>query len=169
MNDFMYFLYVLWADLWNGSSETNKPSFYFNVSRWQKYTITFEWLVLHHMESTRLKKVSRLLEKDLGEIFQQMAKSTFPGVLLTVTKVRITPDLSVAKAYISIFPVTSSKEIMHHIQTQTNFLRNELANRVRLQLRIIPDLQFFLDDSLDYEENINRLLRGEGENPILWT
>jgi ribosome-binding factor A len=119
------------------------------------------------MESTRLKKVSRLLEKDLGEIFQQMAKSTFPGVLLTVTKVRITPDLSVAKAYISIFPVTDSKEIMHHIHTQTNFLRNELANRVRLQLRIIPDLQFFLDDSLDYEENINRLLRGEGENPIL--
>ena len=119
------------------------------------------------MESTRLKKVSRLLEKDLGEIFQQIAKRDFPGVLLSVTKVRITPDLGVAKVFISVFPTVNSKEIIHHIQTQTPVVRNELATRVRLQLRVIPNLQFFLDDSMEYEENIDRLLRGEGENPIL--
>ena len=119
------------------------------------------------MESTRLKKVSRLLEKDLGEIFQLMAKREFPGVLLTITKVRITPDLSQAKAYISVFPATNRTAIMKHIVTHTNAVRNELAGRVRQQLRIIADLQFFTDDSLDYTENIERLLRGEGENPIL--
>lgn len=119
------------------------------------------------MESTRLKKVSRLLEKDLGEIFLLLGKVSFPGVLLTVTKVRVTPDLGVAKAYISIFPGTDRDAIMLHIKKQTSHIRNELAIRVRRQLRIIPDLQFYLDDSLDYQENIDRLLRGEGENPIL--
>lgn len=119
------------------------------------------------MESTRLKKVSRLLEKDLGDIFQQMAKREFPGVLLTVTKVRVTPDLGVAKSYISIFPADNRKAIMEHIVTNTSAVRNELAQKVRQQLRVIPNLQFFLDDSLDYTENIERLLRGEGENPIL--
>jgi len=119
------------------------------------------------MESTRLKKVSRLLEKDLGDIFQQMAKSQFPGVLLTVTKVRVTPDLGVAKASISIFPADNRAAIMDYIVTHNSAIRNDLAHKVRQQLRIIPSLQFFLDDSIDYTENIERLLRGEGENPIL--
>ncbi len=118
------------------------------------------------MESTRLKKVSRLLEKDLSQIFQLMAKRDFPGVLISVTKVRITPDLGHAKAYISIFPTENRDDILLQLKTQTNAVRNELGIRVRNQLRIIPALQFYLDDSLDYAENIDKLLRGEGENPI---
>lgn len=123
-------------------------------------------LLLPTMESTRLKKVARQLEKDLGEIFQQMAKSKFPGVLLTVTKVRITPDLGNAKTYISIFPVQDKDKILAIIRSNTNAIRNELGMRVRNQLRIVPELHFYVDDSLDYQENIDKLLRGEGENPI---
>ena len=118
------------------------------------------------MESTRLKKVSRLLERDLGEIFQQMAKSHLKGTLLSVTKVRVTPDLSIAKTYISVFPADNAQEILAEIRDQTSQIRNELAQRVRQQLRVIPALQFYVDDTLDYQENIDRLLRGEGENPI---
>jgi len=119
------------------------------------------------MESTRLKKVARLMERDLGEIFQQLAKNHFSGTLITVTKVRVSSDLGMARVYISIFPDTNREAIMHYTQEHNSHLRHELATRERLQLRIIPELKFFLDDSIDYEENIDRLLRGEGENPIL--
>ena len=123
-------------------------------------------LPLQAMESTRLKKVSRLLERDLGDIFQKMAKDNYAGTLISVTKVRVSPDLGNARVYISIFPNTHQQSIMSWVDEHHGHLRNELAQRVRNQLRIIPDLQFYLDDSLDYEENIDRLLRGEGENPI---
>jgi ribosome-binding factor A len=118
------------------------------------------------MESTRLKKVARLIERDLGEVFQQMAKNNFRGTLISVTKARVSSDLGVARIYVSIFPTKESNEILKYIQEHTNSVRNELGQRAGKQLRIIPELRFFLDDSLDYEENINRLLRGEGENPI---
>lgn len=118
------------------------------------------------MESTRLKKVSRLLERDLGDIFQKEAKAHFAGTLISVTKTRVSPDLSNARVYLSIFPNTHQDEIMQWVEAHHGHLRNELAGRVRQQLRIVPDLHFFVDDSLDYEENIERLLRGEGENPI---
>jgi ribosome-binding factor A len=123
-------------------------------------------LPLPAMESTRLKKVSRLIERDLGEIFQQMAKNHFKGTLISVTKARVSSDLGVARIYVSIFPAKQGDEILKYIQEHTSFVRNELAQRAGKQLRIIPELRFFLDDSLDYEENIDRLLRGEGENPI---
>lgn len=118
------------------------------------------------MESTRLKKVARLLEKDLSEIFQLLAKQKFPGLLVSVTKVRVSPDLGIAKVYISIFPGTNRDIVFEYIKEHTNSVRNDLAHRVGKQLRIVPDLRFYIDDSLDYEENIDRLLRGEGENPI---
>ena len=118
------------------------------------------------MESTRLKKVSRLLERDLGDIFQKMAKDNFAGTLISVTKVRVSSDIGTARIYISIFPATHHKSIMSWVDEHHNHLRNALAQRVRNQLRIIPELHFYIDDSLDYEENIDRLLRGEGENPI---
>lgn len=118
------------------------------------------------MESTRLKKVSRLLERDLGEIFQQLAKNQFKGTLISVTKVRITPDLGMAKAYLSIFPTKQQDDVMTYVDEHNGHLRNELAQRIRQQLRIIPELRFYLDDSIEYEQNIDRLLRGEGENPI---
>lgn len=109
------------------------------------------------------------MERDLGEIFQQLAKNQFSGTLITVTRARVSPDLGVARVYISIFPDTHREAIMHYTKEHNGHLRNELAMRERQQLRIIPELKFFLDDSIDYEENIDRLLRGEGENPILWT
>jgi ribosome-binding factor A len=118
------------------------------------------------MESTRLKKVARLMERDLGEIFQQLAKNHFAGTLITVTRVRVSPDLGVARVYLSIFPQTHRAAIMAYTEEHHGHLRNQLATREKSQLRIIPELKFFLDDSLDYEENIDRLLRGEGENPI---
>lgn len=113
-----------------------------------------------------MKKVNRLLEKDLGEIFRMLAKNHFAGSLLSVTKVRVSPDLSVAKVYISMFKIDDNKAALHFINEQKNNIRRDLATKVGKQLRIVPDLSFFEDDSLDYEENINRLLRGEGENPI---
>ncbi len=118
------------------------------------------------MESTRLKKVSRLLERDLGEIFQQVAKDRFRGTLISVTKVRVTPDLGLAKVYLSIFPTKEQDAVMAYVDEHPGHLRNELAQRVRQQLRIVPELRFYVDDSIEYEENIDRLLRGEGENPI---
>lgn len=118
------------------------------------------------MESTRLKKVSRLLERDLGDIFQKIAKDNFAGTLLTITKVRVSPDIGTARVYISIFPAAQQNNVMLWVEEHKNILRNELAQRVRMQLRIVPELHYYVDDSLDYEENIDRLLRGEGENPI---
>lgn len=118
------------------------------------------------MESTRQKKIARLLERDFGEIFQRLGKDHFPGALLSVTKVRVTPDLGIARVYISMFPVKDKNELLYWVRDNSAAIRNDLAQRVRHQLRIVPDLEFYVDDSLDYQENIDRLLRGEGENPI---
>jgi ribosome-binding factor A len=136
------------------------------ISCAQKYALPQDRLPLHIMESTRLKKVSRLLERDMGEIFQHEAKNHFKGTLVSVTKVRVTPDLGLAKVYLSIFPAKQQEDVMNYVDHHNGHLRNELAQRVRQQLRIIPELRFYLDDSIAYEENIERLLRGEGENPI---
>ncbi|GGH70989.1 MAG: 30S ribosome-binding factor RbfA [Bacteroidetes bacterium] len=118
------------------------------------------------MESTRQKKIARLLERDFGEIFQRLGKDHFPGAMLSVTKVRVTPDLGIARVYISMFPVKDKNELLVWVRHNSAAIRNDLAQRVRHQLRIVPELEFYVDDSLDYQENIDRLLRGEGENPI---
>lgn len=124
-------------------------------------------MYLCNMESTRQKKIARLLERDLSEIFQQMARNEFPGILLSVTKVRVSPDLGISHVFISMFPVAEKVAVLNYINEHKSSVRNELGNRVRHQLRIVPDLIFHIDDSIDYVENIERLLRGEGENPIL--
>ncbi len=111
------------------------------------------------MESTRQKKISRLLQKDLAIIFQQDAPAIFGKILFTVTAVRVSADLSVAKVYLSIFPVKDTKKLMKQIKEKSPFFRNILAKKVRHQLRIIPELHFFLDDSADYADEINRLLK----------
>lgn len=118
------------------------------------------------MESTRQKKIARLLERDFGEIFQRLGKDHFPGALLSVTKVRVTPDLGIARVYVSMFPVKDKDQLLVWVRDNSAHIRNDLAQRVRHQLRIVPELEFYVDDSLDYQENIDRLLRGEGENPI---
>ncbi len=110
------------------------------------------------METTRQAKISRLLQKDLSEIFRQQTAKTH-GVIVSVSAVRTSPDLSVAKVYLSIFPSDKGPEIIKNIEASARTIRYELAQRVRFQLRKVPELQFFIDDSLDYIENIDRLLQ----------
>ncbi|MDH6356307.1 30S ribosome-binding factor RbfA [Parabacteroides sp. PF5-9] len=110
------------------------------------------------MEGTRLNKVGRLLQKELGDIFQKQAQG-LSGVLISVSQVRVSPDLSVAKVYLSIFPSEKGTELLEAIRSQTKAIRFDLGQRVRHQLRKIPELTFFIDDSLDYIENIDKLLQ----------
>ena len=111
------------------------------------------------MESTRQKKISRLLQKDLAIIFQQDAPNILGNILFTITGVRVSSDLSVAKVNLSIFPATDSKKLIKQVKEKSPFFRNLLAKKVRHQLRIIPALHFYLDDSADYSDEINRLLK----------
>lgn len=110
------------------------------------------------METTRQNKISRLLQKELSDIFLLQAKS-MPGMLISVSAVRISPDLSVARAYLSIFPSEKAEETVKNINGNMKSIRYELGTRVRHQLRIIPELKFFVDDSLDYLEKIDELLK----------
>jgi ribosome-binding factor A len=110
------------------------------------------------MEATRQNKINRLLQKELGDIFLLQTKAMH-GVLISVSQVRISPDLSVARIYLSIFPSEKGAELIKNIQDNTKAIRRDLGNRVRFQLRIIPELNFFLDDSLDYVDNIDALLK----------
>ena len=110
------------------------------------------------METNRQKKISRLLQKDLGEILQLQGRSWFPGAMLTVTKVYVTSDLSIAKVYISIFG-KEAKEIIRLTEMHGKEIRKQLGLRAKNQLRHIPELKFFIDDSLDYIENIEKLLK----------
>ncbi len=113
------------------------------------------------METTRQAKISRLLQKELSELFRLQTAKTH-GTLVSVSAVRISPDLSVARAYLSIFPSERSAEIIKSINASAKTIRYELAQRVRYQLRKTPELTFFVDDSLDYAENIDRLLATDG-------
>ena len=98
------------------------------------------------METTRQNKICRLLQKELSEIFLLQTKS-MPGILVSVSAVRISPDLSVARAYLSIFPSEKAEEMIKNINENMKSVRYELGTRVRHQLRIIPELKFFVDDS----------------------
>lgn len=110
------------------------------------------------METTRQSKICRLIQKELSDIFQQQTR-TMSGVLVSVTAVRISPDLSVARAYLSVFPSGKAEEIVRNINNNMKSVRYELGTRVRHQLRIIPELKFFVDDSLDYAAHIDELLK----------
>jgi len=110
-------------------------------------------------ESTRQQKVSRQLQRDLSEIFREKGASVFKGTMITVTSVRISPDLSVARVFLSIFPSAKITEVFKIVQESSKSLRGELGKRVSKQLRIVPDLVFFIDDSLDYVERIEELLK----------
>ena len=110
------------------------------------------------METTRQNKIARLLQKELSDIFLLQTKS-MPGILISVSAVRISPDMSVCRAYLSVFPSERSQEIVDNVNNNMRELRYELGTRVRHQLRIIPELKFFIDDSLDYIEHIDELLK----------
>ncbi|PCJ82097.1 MAG: ribosome-binding factor A [Flavobacteriales bacterium] len=107
------------------------------------------------MESRRQSKVSRLLQRELGEIFQ---RSSYSGAMVTITMVRISPDLSFAKVYLSIFPENLKEKAFERIQSNGWEIRKKLGMRVRNQLRIVPELVFFIDDSFEYSERIDELL-----------
>ena len=110
------------------------------------------------MVTTRQNKISRLLQKVLSEIVLLLTKA-MPGVLVSVSAVRISPDMSIARVYLSIFPSEKSEEMVKNINNNMKSIRFELGTRVRHQLRIIPELKFFVDDSLDYIEKIDALLK----------
>ncbi len=110
------------------------------------------------METTRQNKIARLIQKELSEIFLLQTKS-MKGILVSVSKVRISPDMSVCRAYLSIFPSEKGEEIVKNINDNIKSIRFDLGNRLRHQLRIIPELKFFIDDSLDYIEHIDELLK----------
>ncbi len=111
------------------------------------------------METTRQNKISRLIQKDLAEILQKDGRDFLHGTLVSVTKVRISPDLSIARVYLSIYPSEKGKDILLEIKTHQSKLRGLLGLKVGKQLRIVPQLDFHIDDSLDYIDNIDRLLK----------
>ncbi len=110
------------------------------------------------MDNTRLSKVNRLIQKEVSELFR-LQTSAMPGVLITVTSVSISADLGVARIRLSIFPTERSAELLENIRSNTATIRYDLGQRVRHQLRKLPELAFHIDDSLDYLERIDTLLK----------
>ena len=110
------------------------------------------------METTRQNKISRLLQKELSEMFLLQTKAMH-GMLVSVSAVRIIPDMSIARVYLSIFRSDNAEETVNNFNVNIKTIRYELGTRVRYQLRIIPELKFFVDDSLDYIEKIDALLK----------
>jgi ribosome-binding factor A len=118
-------------------------------------------LTLSPMDSTRQNKIARLLQKDISEILQLNSRAYYGGSMVTVTKVRVSSDLALAKTYVSIFVTGQGDKasVLKNINDHVKEIRRDLGNRVKNQLRVIPDLEFILDDSLDYIENIENLLK----------
>ena len=118
------------------------------------------------METTRQKKVSKLLQRDIAEILQKkLKKQGSLGVLLSITKVSVTVDFSVAKVFLSVFPSQMSDQIIQEVSKMSSRIRHEVAQKAKKQLRKVPELLFFLDDSLDYIEKIEDSLKGL-DNPL---
>ncbi len=112
------------------------------------------------METTRQAKIARLIQKELSEILRLQTAKTH-GIIISVSAVRISPDLSIAKAYLSVFPSAKAPEILENLTRNAKTIRYDLGQKVRFQLRKVPELAFYLDDSLDYIENIDNLLKEE--------
>ena len=110
------------------------------------------------MDSIRQNKISRLLQRDLGEIFQLESRNKFHGAMITVTKVNVTRDLSMARVYLSLFATPDKDALIEEIQEHAREVRYILGKRIKNQLRVVPELFFFLDDSLDHIERIDELL-----------
>lgn len=111
------------------------------------------------MESTRQKKIARLIQKELGDIFQKEGRASFGGKMISVIQVRMSSDFSLAKVYLSIFPGVTREDFEMLVNNRKKKIRYELSRRIKNQVRAIPELAFFLDDSLDYIEKIEKLLK----------
>lgn len=107
----------------------------------------------------RRQKVARQIQKDLGEIFRSKGMAAYGGAMITVSEVRMTPDLSEARVFLSIFPSDKSEAVIQQVDHENKAIRGELGNRVRHQLRIVPELKFFPDDTLDQLARIDELLK----------
>ncbi len=118
------------------------------------------------METNRQKKIGSVLQKDLVDILQgEIRKNGVTNLVISVSKVVTTTDLSIAKVYLSVFPQDRAKELLEAIKSNAPLIKHDLAQRVKLQLRKVPNLAFYIDDSLDYIEKIDSALSGK-ENPI---
>jgi ribosome-binding factor A len=118
------------------------------------------------METQRQKKIGGIIQQDIAEVLQRAATDGgLKGIIISVTKVSITTDLSIAKVYVSIFPPKEATTLLEGIKSNKALIKHELAQRTKNQLRRVPELNFYLDDSLDYIEKIEKSLEGE-ENPI---
>jgi ribosome-binding factor A len=111
------------------------------------------------METIRQQKIARLLQKEVGEIFSKSEVIVLKGTMISVTQARVSPDLSIAKIYVSLFPVDDKKEAIEELQGQASEVRYVLGKKIGKQLRHIPELHFYLDDSFDYAEKIDQLLK----------
>ena len=111
------------------------------------------------MENTRQEKIAKQIQRDIAEIFQRDVAESLRGVLTTVTAVRVSPDLGYAKIYVSIFPFDKAQATLAIIEQQNKQIRGALGRRMRFQVKVIPELQFFIDDSLEYIDNIDSLLK----------
>lgn len=109
--------------------------------------------------STRQNKISRLIHREMANMFLKINKTRYQGKLITVTVVRVTKDLGIAKIYLSIFPSEFAAEILKEIELNNKQLRGELGRSLGKNLRVIPELQFYIDDSLDYIDHINKLIQ----------
>ena len=111
------------------------------------------------METTRQPKIARQIQRDISDIFQKEGRDLLRGTLVTVTEVRVSPDFNYAKIYVSIFPFDKAPETMAVLDKQNRFIRRELGRRIKDQLKSVPEIQFFLDDSLEYIEHLEQAMK----------
>jgi ribosome-binding factor A len=111
------------------------------------------------MESRRQEKFAKLLQRDLGDIFLQKAASLFKGSFITISGVKVSPDLGYAKVYLSFFKAANNAELLDAIRLNTREIRHELAGKIKNQVRKVPELEFFLDESLDYVDRMEKVFK----------
>ena len=119
------------------------------------------------MESNRQKKIAQIIQEDLAELFLRQASESQKGFLISVSDVKVTADLGIAKVYLSIFPQFFREPIMKEIEENKSFYRNFVGQKMAKQVRSIPQLNFYLDTTLDDVEKLEKELKGLGDNPIL--
>lgn len=115
------------------------------------------------METTRQQKIARQIQRDVAEIFQKEGREIVRGTLVTVTEVRVSPDFNYARIYVSIFPFDRAPETMASLDRNAWFVRRELGRRIKDQLRTVPEVQFFLDDSLEYIDHIEQAMKRDDD------
>lgn len=111
------------------------------------------------MDSVRQSKIARLLQKELATVFLSESRNILPGKMITVTVVRVSPDLGLAKVYLSIYPHKPGEDVLTPVNDHNKMIRTTLGHNIRHQVRVIPELAFYIDDSMDYVEKIDQLLK----------